>query len=152
MLHVCHFQKTCYKGKISIKTQRNITDRHKESFEWLYKLNKHIKLLASNTKLRRVISHNSLRPSDAYMYIRKNQTTIGSDNGLAPYRHQAIIWINAGILLIGFLGTNLSEILIESHTFSLKKMQLLMSSGKWRSFCLGINVLKQNNKLLIKKS
>ena len=37
----------------------------------------------------------------------------GSDNGLSPGRRQAIIWTNAGILLIGPLGTNLSEILIE---------------------------------------
>ena len=29
-----------------------------------------------------------------------NLTTIGSDNGLSPGRHQAIIWTNAGILLI----------------------------------------------------
>ena len=48
-------------------------------------------------------------------------TIIGSDNGLAPVRQQAIIWTNAGILLIGPLGTNVSEILIEIHAFSLKK-------------------------------
>ena len=41
-----------------------------------------------------------------------NLTIIGSDNGLSPDRRQAIIWTNAGILLIGPLGTNLSEILI----------------------------------------
>ena len=33
-------------------------------------------------------------------------TIIGSDNGLSPGRRQAIIWTNAGILLIGPLGTN----------------------------------------------
>ena len=38
---------------------------------------------------------------------------IGSNNGLSPSRRQAIIWINAGILLIGTLGTNFSEISIE---------------------------------------
>ena len=37
-------------------------------------------------------------------------TIIGSDNGLSPGRHQAIIWTNAGILLSGPLGTNFSEI------------------------------------------
>ena len=42
-------------------------------------------------------------------------STIGSDNGLSPGWHQAIIWTNVGILLIGTLGTNLSEILSESH-------------------------------------
>ena len=45
-------------------------------------------------------------------------TTIVSDNGLSPDRRQAIIWTNAGLLLIGPLGTNFSEILIEILTFS----------------------------------
>ena len=39
-------------------------------------------------------------------------TIIGSDNGSFPGRRQAIIWTNVEILLIGPLGTNLSEILI----------------------------------------
>ena len=69
-------------------------------------------------------------------------TIIVSDNGLSPGRRQAIIWTNAGILLIWQLGTNFSEISFEIHTFSFKKMQLKMSSGKWRPFCLGLNVLK----------
>ena len=43
-------------------------------------------------------------------------TIIGSDNGLSPGRRQAIIWINAGILLIGPMGTNFSELLIEIYT------------------------------------
>ena len=47
-------------------------------------------------------------------------TIIGPDNGLSPGRHQAIIWTNAGILIIGPLGTNFSKILIEIHTFSLE--------------------------------
>ena len=72
-----------------------------------------------------------------------NLTNIGSDNGLSPGRRQAIIWTNAGILLIGPLGTNFSEMLIEIHTFSFKKIHLKMSSGKWRPFCLGLNVLKE---------
>ena len=66
---------------------------------------------------------------------------IGSDNGLSPGRHQAIIWTNAGILLIEPLRTNFSEILIAIHTFSFKEMHFKMSSGKWRPFCLGLNVL-----------
>ena len=67
-------------------------------------------------------------------------TIIASDNGLSPERRQAIIWTNAGILLIGPLGTNFSEILIVIQTFSLKKIRLKMSSAKC-SFCLGLNVL-----------
>ena len=65
---------------------------------------------------------------------------IGSDNGLSPGRRQAIIWTNAGILLIWPLGTNLSEMLIEIHVFSYKKMHVKLSSAKGRSFCLGLNV------------
>ena len=68
-------------------------------------------------------------------------TIIGSDNGLSPGRRQAIIWTNAGILLIGPLGTNFSEILSEIHSFSFKKMHLKMSSAKWRPFCFGLNVM-----------
>ena len=63
-------------------------------------------------------------------------TIIGADG-----RRQAIIWTNAGILLIGTLGKNFSEILIEIKTFSLKKIHLNMSSAKWRPFCKGLNVL-----------
>ena len=68
-------------------------------------------------------------------------TTIGWDNGLSPERRQAIIWTNAGILLIGPLGTNFSEILIECHSISFMKMHMKMSSWKWRPSCLGLNVL-----------
>ena len=77
-----------------------------------------------------------LRPSDACRLA-----IIGSDNGLSPGRHQAIIWINAGIMETGPVGTNFSEILIVICTFSIREMHLKMSSGKWRPFCLGLNVL-----------
>ena len=68
-------------------------------------------------------------------------TVIGSDNDLSPARGQAIIWTNAGILLIRTLGTNFSDILIEILIFSFKKMCLKVSTGKRRPFCLGLNVL-----------
>ena len=45
-------------------------------------------------------------------------------------QHQAIIWTNAGILLIGPLGTNFNGILIKIYIFSLKKMHLKFSSAK----------------------
>ena len=70
-------------------------------------------------------------------------TIIVSDNGLSPGRRQAIIWTNAGMLLIGPHRTNFSEILIEILTFSFMKMSLKVSSGKWRPFCLGLNVLRK---------
>ena len=70
-----------------------------------------------------------------------NLTIIGSDKGLSPGRRQAIIWTNVGILLIGLLGTNFSEIQIEIRAFSFKNMRLKVSSAKWRPSCLGLNVL-----------
>ena len=77
-----------------------------------------------------------------------NLTMIAPDNGSSPDRRQAIIWTNAGILLIGSWGTNLkwnNEILIGILTVSFKKMHMKMSSGKWRSSCLGLNVLTRSN-------
>ena len=83
---------------------------------------------------------NSLRPSDAYMSPQSNHHC--SDNGLSPGRRQAITWTNDEQLLIGPLGTNFSEILIEILTFSYKKMRLKLSSGKYRLSCLGLNLTK----------
>ena len=42
-------------------------------------------------------------------------TIIGSDNGLSSGRRQAVIWSNAGILLLWPLGTTFSEIDIKIH-------------------------------------
>ena len=50
-----------------------------------------------------------------------NLSIIGSDNGLSPGLHHAIIWTNAGILLIGPLGIKFNEILIEIHTVHSRK-------------------------------
>ena len=69
-------------------------------------------------------------------------TIIGSDNGLLPGQCQAIIWSNAGILLIKTSGTNFSEILIEIHISSFNKMHLKISSVTCRPFCLGLDVLR----------
>ena len=68
-------------------------------------------------------------------------TIIDSDNGLSPGRRQAFIWINAKIIINSDLRNKLSEILSRIYTFSFKKMHFKMSSGKWRPFCLGLNVL-----------
>ena len=65
-----------------------------------------------------------------------NQTIICSDNGLSPGQRQAIIWSNAGILLIRTF-----EILSKIHTFSFKKIQFKMTSAKWQQVWLGLNVL-----------
>ena len=71
-------------------------------------------------------------------------TIIVSDNGLLPGRRQAIIWTNAGILSIGPLGTNFSEIWTQIQNFLLMKKHLKMSSAKWRPFCLSFNDLKRS--------
>ena len=68
-------------------------------------------------------------------------TSIGSDNGLSPERRQAIIWTNVRILLIGPLGTNFSEMLIEMYTFSFKKMHFKMSV-EWQPIFVDLNVLR----------
>ena len=55
---------------------------------------------------------------------------IGSYNGLLSGKHQVIIWTNLGLLLIGPLGTNLRELLIEIYASSFRKMHLKMSTEK----------------------
>ena len=62
-------------------------------------------------------SINSLKPSKIF-------TIIGSNNSLSSVRRKAIIWGNAGLLLIWPLGTNFNEIWTEIPIFSFKKVQL----------------------------
>ena len=78
-----------------------------------------------------------------------NLTIISSDNGLSPGQPQAIIWTNAGILIIGPMATNSNWILIKMQQFSFKKMFLKMSSAKFHSFCLGLSVLTKFNLMLL---
>ena len=76
-------------------------------------------------------------------YLGRNQLTHwgrvtpicinGSDNGLSPGRRQAIIWTNAGMMLIGPLGTNFSDwnlyIFIKENAFenAVWKMAAILS-------------------------
>ena len=46
-----------------------------------------------------------------HIYVSK-LNIIGSDNGLAPGRRQAVIWTNDGLYLIGLLRTDFCKILI----------------------------------------
>ena len=71
-------------------------------------------------------------------------TIIGSDNGLSPGRHQAIIWPNAGILLICPLGKKLqwnlnknSYIFIQENAFenAVWKMAAIFSQPQCYNFC-----------------
>ena len=70
------------------------------------------------------------------------RTIVDSGNGLSTVRRQAITWSNAGLLSIGLVGTNFSEISI--GILSIKEMHFKMSSGKmeavlprsrWASSC-----------------
>ena len=80
------------------------------------------------------ITHLPLVP---HICVSVNWVSIGSENGLLPGRHQAIIWTNAVILSITPQGTYFNEILFEIQIFSFKKTHLNISSAKWRPFCPG---------------
>ena len=58
-------------------------------------------------------------PNECRIYASVNLASLGSSNGLAPVRHQAITWTNAELMLIGPLAANLSEIRIKILDFSL---------------------------------
>ena len=63
----------------------------------------------------------------------------GSDNGLSPRRRQAIIWTNAGVLLIRLLKQKFSDILIAIQRFSFNIFKIW--SAKWWPFPRDLNVL-----------
>ena len=69
-------------------------------------------------------------PLVTHINASMNWVRIGSGNGLSPVRRQAITWTNAGLLPIGLMGTNFSEIQIRIPSFSFKKMHLKLSSAK----------------------
>ena len=73
---------------------------------------------------------------------------LASDNGLSPGRRQAIIWTNAGILLIGPLGTNFSEILIEINYIFIQENAFENVVWKMAAICLGLNVLTHSGLVL----
>ena len=61
---------------------------------------------------------------------------------------QAILWTNAGILLIGPWGAGFSDVLFEIHIFSFK-VHLKVASGEWRPSRLGLNILMQERYMSI---
>ena len=69
-------------------------------------------------------------------------TIIESDNDLSLGQCQAIIWTNAGILLIQIMGAHFGEILSKLHTVSFKKMHLKLLSGKWHPFLSWLQCVK----------
>ena len=88
--------------------------------------------LAKDTHNCRYFSVNSLRPNDAYMrqqtshhWFRLCRVAWSAPSHYLNQWWFTIIWIP---------GTNFSEILIESHAFSLKKMDLKMSFATTTEF------------------
>ena len=65
----------------------------------------------------------------------------GSDNGLLPAQHPAIIWNNADLLKVEPRRIRFSEIVTKIYTFSLKKMPSKMSFANWCPFCADLIVL-----------
>ena len=64
------------------------------------------------------------------MCVCVSKPDIDSDNGLPPVWRQPIIRTNAGLLSVGSLETNISEVLIEIEIFSLTKMYFKLSAVK----------------------
>ena len=65
---------------------------------------------------------------------------IGLDNGFSLGWCQAIIWTNAGILLIQTLRKNFGETFIEIHISSFKHMNLKISSLHFDLYFIEISV------------
>ena len=106
------------------------------SWTWLKKII-HIHKL----KMKMTNNFNFLWVILTHIWVSK-LNIIGSDNVLLPGWCQAIIWThNAGKLFIRPLGTNLSEFLMEIHTFSFSKRHVKMSSAEMHPFCLNLSVL-----------
>ena len=74
------------------------------------------------------VDTSSLTPAPkCHIYGSVNWVSIGSDNGLSPIRHQAIVYTNLGLLSNGTLGTNFSKILIKIQNCSFMKTHLKIS-------------------------
>ena len=75
------------------------------------------------------------------LHICVKYISIGSDNGLSPVQHQAIIWTNAGLLPIRPLGINFyqtSKLFIHENTSEnvACKMAAILSREGWVNLSL----------------
>ena len=119
-----HVTPCCHLGRVTVfvpLASRNITPKT----TLLFKSKEHLKNYRLVNVMASQIAGNSTHCSTACPGLIENilsfvthwgrvthlcvgkLTIIGSDNSLSPGRRQAIIWTNAGILLIEPLGTNL---------------------------------------------
>ena len=71
--------------------------------------------------LRLKLIHVSERNPQWHIYASVNYATRGSDDGLLPVRHRAIIWANDSLLLIALLGTNFREVPVKIQPFHSRK-------------------------------
>ena len=82
------------------------------------------------------INISSPRPSWWRIYVYINWVTVSSDDGSSPARHQAIIWINHGLLSIGPLPTKLNDNLNQNSHWTLFER----FGAKWRPLRLLSNM------------
>ena len=74
------------------------------------------------------------------IYASANLAVIGSDNGLSPVGRKGIIGTIAGLLSIRHKETYFNDISFGNPKFLSSKMNLTMSSAKWRPNFLALNV------------
>ena len=84
---------------------------------------------------------NSLRSGDAYKCLWTG-SPLDQMMACCLISSKPFIWTNVGILSIGPLETNFSEILIKIQIISFKERYLKLSTAKWWPFWLSLNVLK----------
>ena len=77
------------------------------------------------------------------IYASDNSVIIGSGNGLAPNRCQAITWTNDDLASIGPFRTNFNKTFIQIH-FSFKEMHLKMSAAKYHLKYSDLNALQHD--------
>ena len=68
-------------------------------------------------------------------------TTINSDNGLSPGRHQVIIWANARWNIVNSNFRNKLQWNLKRNSYIFTKKYIEKNTLKWRPLCLGLNVL-----------
>ena len=78
------------------------------------------------------------RHASKYYINSSSAAYICSGNGLSPVRRKAITLTYAGLLSIGPLETNFSEIRIEIQNVLYMKMQLATPFAKWQPFYPGV--------------
>ena len=102
----CHYQKKCWLFVNEVRWY---------SIPLGALLQEMLKIFISNSRLQlHLLAANELTHWGQMTHICVGRlTSIGSDNGLSPGRRQSIIWTNVGILVIGPLGINCSEISID---------------------------------------